>query len=461
LTFAIAPRTRAGFPRFDPARGFPWAPSIRESFRHSDSIGSGGHMRTMRVSVSLVAAAAVALSPGAVPARAQQQDPYPATMHYGTGLINIPVAWVSPVSGDGWFNISGKRISYYGNQDATFATQMNTNVALDTHWAGRFSIGVSAYSQNPEYGFFGQALVLRDNQFSFFPALAVGFRNLGPYEHEERFLIGHDIALNENGEYEEVVPGFAEGFKTNPSFYGVLTKEFALSSMNARLPATMMSLSVGYGDGIFRDDGGNGEMYNAKGTLVDGLFLGTRLVFHPSLNSTLTVLGENDGWDWNAGAVFNWRGLSAAVYGTELEEGGKEDGAAMIYNYTKINFAFGYNGNVFDVARGVILRTRITALQREQQRLRWDIAERNRRIAQMTAMLQEAQAGELQSIARRRAEIDAELARERQAMEEAMRRLDELQRRTTPPPGTPPPSNPPPPPPTNPPPPASPSPSSI
>jgi hypothetical protein len=426
-------------------------------------------MRTMRVSESLLAAAAVALSAGAGRGEAQQQDPYPATMHYGTGLINTPVAWVSPVSGDAWFNISGKRISYYGTKDATFATQWNTNVALDTHWAGRFALGISAYSQNPEYGFFGQALLLRDNQFSFFPALAIGVRNVGPYEHEERFLIGHDIALNENGEYEEVVAGFAHGFETNPSIYGVLTKDFALSSMNARLPATMMSLSVGYGNGIFRDDGGNGDMYNASGTIAEGLFLGTRVIFHPSLNSTITLLGENDGWDWNAGAVFNWRGLSAALYGTELEEGGKEDGVPAIYNYTKFNFALGYSGNIFDVARGVILRTRITALMREQQRLRWDIAERNRRIADLTTVLQRAQEGNLQSIARRRAEIDAELQREREAMERAMQRLDELQRganppsTTTPPPTTPPPSTPPPttPPPTNPPPPAAPSSSSI
>ena len=410
-------------------------------------------MRTMRTSATWLVAFVATLA--IVPAAHAQEgnEPYPATLHYGTGLINTPVAWVSPVSGDGWFNISGKRIQYYGAADASFATQFNTNVSLDTHWAGRFSVGISAYSQNPEWGFFGQAVLLKDNQVSFLPGIAVGVRNLGPYEHEERFLVGHDIQLV-GDEYQEVVVD--SGFETSPTFYGVATKDFVLSSMNARLPATRMSLSVGYGNGIFSDDGDNGEYYNAKGTIASGLFLGTRIVMHPTLNSTVTVLAENDAWDWNAGAVFNWRGLSAALYATELEEGGREnEDAPQIYNYTKINFALGYSGNIFDVARGVILRTRITDLTREQQRLRMDIAARNRRIAGLEVTLRQAQAGELTEIARRRAELEQQISEDRAAIQDATRRLEELERRGNPTrPVTPPPTSPPPtqPPPTQPPP---------
>lgn len=226
--------------------------------------------------------------------------------------------------------------------------------------------------------------------------------------------------------------------------------------MNARLPATRMSLSVGYGNGIFSDDGELGEGYNEKGTIASGLFLGTRVVTHPTLNSTVTILAENDAWDWNAGVVFNWRGLSAALYGTELEEGGRENDAAQIYNYTKINFALGYSGNIFDIARGVILRTRITDLTREQQRLRMDIAARNRRIAGLEVTLRQAQAGELSDIARRRAELEQQISEDREAIRRATERLNEIERRGTPipPPTTPPPTQPPPtqPPPTQPPP---------
>ena len=408
-------------------------------------------MRTMRTSATWLVAIVATLAVAPVAHAQEGNEPYPATLHYGTGLINTPVAWVSPMSGDGWFNISGKRIQYYGPADATFATQFNTNVSLDTHWAGRFSIGVSAYSQNPEWGFFGQALLLKNNQVGFLPGIAVGVRNLGPYEHEERFLIGHDIKLNEaTGEYEEVVVN--ENFKTSPTFYGVATKDFALSSMNARLPATRMSLSVGYGNGIFSDDGEGGAAYNEKGTIASGLFLGTRVVTHPTLNTTVTVLAENDAWDWNAGVVFNWRGLSAALYGTELEEGGRENENGQIYNYTKINFALGYSGNIFDIARGVILRTRITDLTREQQRLRMDIAARNRRIAGLEVTLRQAQAGELTDIARRRAELEQQINEDREAIRRATERLNQIEQTggrlppptTTPPPTSPPPTQPPP-----------------
>lgn len=410
-------------------------------------------MRTMKASASLLVAVVATLAIDVSMARAQEGfDPYPATMHYGTGLINTPVAWVSPQSGDGWFNISGKRIQYYGPADATFATQFNTNVSLDTHWMGRFSVGVSAYSQNPEWGFFGQAMLLKDNQVSFLPGIAVGVRNLGPYEHEDRFLIGHDIKLDSaTQEYVEVVRDSA--FETSPTFYAVATKDFALSAMNARLPATRMSLSVGYGNGLFKDDGssndaGGEQSYNDRGTLASGLFLGARVVMHPTLNSSLTLLGENDAWDWNAGVVYNWRGLSAALYGTELEEGGRSgDDSFQVYNYRKINFALGYSGNIFDIARGVILRTRITDLTREQQRLRMDIAARNRRIAGLEVTLRRAQAGELSDIARRRAELESQINEDREAIRRATERLNDLERgrTTTPPPSSPPPSSPPPP----------------
>ena len=410
-------------------------------------------MRTMSASASWLAATVAASLVGATTAAAQQgNDPYPATMYFGTGLINIPVAWVSPANGDGWFNIAGKRIQYFGEQDAGFATQFNTNVSLDTHWAGRFSIGASAYSQNPEWGLFGQALLIRDNQFAFLPAIAVGVRNIGKYKHEERFLTGYDIRLNEDGQYEEAIVN--RNFKTANTVYGVATKDFSLSGLNARFPSTMMSVSVGYGNGLFSDDGsgpGNdGSSYNEKGTLASGLFLGTRVVTHPSLNSSLTFLVENDAWDWNAGAVYNWRGLSFGLYGTELEEGGRENGQGQVYNYTKMNFSVGYTGNVFDVARGVILRTRITALTREQQRLRNDIEARNRRIRDLEVALLRAQAGELTDIARRRAELESQISEERRMLQEATERLRALERGTNIPP-PPPPTNPPPPPPTTPP----------
>lgn len=397
-------------------------------------------MRTMQRYVTRMAGLIGAAMLVSAPAGAQQTEPYHSTLYFGTGLINIPVAWVSPASADAWVTAAGKRLPYYGDADASFATSINTNLSIDTHWWGRVSIGASAYSQNPEWGFFGQGLLVRENQGVYgMPAIAIGVRNIGPYDHEDRFLVGHDICLD-GSTYKECVNPFYEGFKTNATVYGVATKEFFLGSLTGSLPPPTLGFTLGWGNGLFSDDGGNGDAYNEKGTIAKGLFLGARYTMHPSLNTTLAVLAENDGWDYNVGAIFDWRGLSAGLYATELEEGGREDGQGGVYNYTKFNFRLGYSGNVVDIARGVILRTRITGLMREMQRLRIEIAQREQRIAGLELALRRAQAGELTNIEERRREIESQVEQERRAIEEARKRLEELERGRQP---TPPPANPP------------------
>ena len=210
------------------------------------------------------------------------------------------------------------------------------------------------------------------------------------------------------------------------------------------MPQSSLGLTLGYGNGLFSDDGGLGKQYNDKGQIAKGLFLGGRYVTHPTLNTSLTVLAENDGWDYNAGIVGDWRGISLGLYGSELEEGGRENFAEgfNLYNYTKFNVSLGYSGNIVDISRGVLLRSRITELTREQQRLRAEIAARERRIRGLEDALRKAQAGELADIARRRQALEAELQAERDAIRRANERLRDLQSgRPTPPP--PPPSNPP------------------
>lgn len=399
-------------------------------------------MRTMQRGLGHLAGFVGAALLCGAPVGAQQYDPYHSTLYFGTGLITIPVAWVSPNSADAWISATGKRLPYYGdNQDASFATSVNTNFAIDTHWWGRVSLGVAAYSQNPEYGFFGQGLLHRDGQLSpFLPAIAIGVRNLGKYDREDRFLVAHDICRNAEGVYEPCVNSFYDEFKTNATFYGVLTKELALGSMTASMPTSMLSFSLGMGTGLFSDDGGRGEAYNEKGTIAKGLFLGGRYSMHPSLNTTVSAMVENDGWDYNAGVLFDWRGLSVGLFGTELEEGGREKDQGGVYNYTKFNFTLGYSGNIIDISRGVILRTRITSLTREMQRLRIEIAQRERRIAGLEDALRRAQAGELQNLEQRRREIETSVEQERRAIEEARRRLEQLERNQPPatPPATPP-----------------------
>jgi hypothetical protein len=414
-------------------------------------------MRTLRPSVAWVSRAVLALVALAPTVGAQQSDPYGPTIQFGTGLINIPVAWVSPRSADAWMTASGRALPSAEGQN--FATKLNTNISIETHFLGRFSVGASAYDQNTDYGFFGQLLVARDNQFGFLPALAVGVRNLGNCKYEDRMLIGCDTHLVA-GKYERgLASSTYQNFNTNPTVYGVATKDVSLGGTGRRLPPSTLGFTVGYGNGIFSDDGGLGENYNRRGQIAKGLFLGGRFVAHPSLNGTLSVLAENDGWDYNAGVVYDYRGISLGVYGTELEEGGHKKPSAVngtvpgfnVYNYAKANITLGYSGNIVDIARGVILRTRITSLTREQQRLRLEIAERQRRIEGLELALRKAQASELAGIEARRRQIEADVQAERDAIQRATDRLREIEGgRTTPPPTTPP-STPPTTPPTTPP----------
>jgi hypothetical protein len=362
---------------------------------------------------------------------AQQQDLYPATLQFGTGLIDIPVAWVSPNSGDLWVQTSAKRIPYVsGDASLNLASTWNTNLSIDTHWARRFSIGVSLYSQNPEAGFFGQALLVREQPNRAWPSVSVGFRNLGTLKHEDRFLIGHDVSYGSDGGSSEHVSPHAEHFSTAPSIYGVATKSFPVGRNGSA------SLTLGFGSGLFYDDGDLGSSYNDKGQIARGLFLGGRYAVHPTENTRVDFLAENNGWDWNAGIIGSWRGLSLGVYATELEEGSKSPSKGSlynVYNYTKVNISLGYSANVFDIARGVVLRTRVGELEREQARLRAEVKSRERRIAALEADLRVAQAGELAEVAKQRQQLEAQIQAERDAIKRAEERLKALQNPDQPP----------------------------
>lgn len=404
-------------------------------------------MRRMGAGVAPLVAALTAAAVLSTALAAQAPEPYPMTLDFGTGLINIPVAWVSPTNADVWVNISNKEIPSQANEAAsTWMTKWNQNFAIDTHWGGRVSAGFSLYDQNPDWGLFGQALLVRPNEFGFLPAIAVGVRNIGPDSHEDRFLIGHDITLGPDGRYHRVVPARYARFHTSNTLYAVATKEITLSQRGG---GTSLGLTIGGGNGLFSEDGGLGRAYNQSGTLVKGMFGGARLTTHPSLNTTLTLMAENDAWDFNAGVLGDWRGITLGLYETELENGGGRNPLGMyVYNYRKPNLALGYSGNLVDISKGFILRGHITELARQQQLLRFEIAQRNRRIRGLEVALGKAQSGELESLASRRADLQKQVDAEQAEIQRAESQLQQLERQQqapnapTPPSQTPP-SNPP------------------
>ena len=418
-------------------------------------------MRTMRSSVSLVAGAiAVMLSSAQSLAQDANTVPlqppaYPLTLRYGTGLVDIPVAWVSPNNGDIFFGFSGTNIPACGTPcDLSTSQKWNTNFSIETHWIQRFTIGFSLYSNNPEWGFYGQFLALTEKEGSWRPAIAIGFRNLGPYNHEDRLLLGHDVQIDSGGGASGYTPPTYDGFKTAPTFYGVVSKNWKVGA-NGEAGAT-----VGYGNGIFSDDGGLGKSYNDKGQLVKGLFLGGRYGFRPNADWTFNFMVENNGWDWNAGAVIDWKGIFLGLYGSELEEGSMSPSKGslyQVYNYTKFNLNIGFSTNLFLASQGTVLRSQVGELKQQQAQLSAEIAEREKHISDLEAQLRKAQAGELAETSKKREQLDSQIQEEKEAINRAEERLQQLQGAQKPPaapPTAPTPTPPPPPPPSPPSPPA-------
>ena len=150
----------------------------------------------MSISMSMMhrCSAVVALALG-VASSARAQQTYPQTLYWGSGLVDVPVAWVSPISGDFALGVSGKTIegsrisSGFGLGDG-----LNANSALSFSFLGRAEVGFSVYSDHPEWGLFGRALILDEEDFrgknglaGWVPSLAVGLLNVGPYSKIDRF----------------------------------------------------------------------------------------------------------------------------------------------------------------------------------------------------------------------------------------------------------------------------------
>lgn len=378
-------------------------------------------------------------------ATAGAQQSYPQTLYWGSGLIDIPVAWVSPVSGDFALGFSGKSIK--GSKVSTglgIGTGVNTNFAIAASLFGRVEAGLSIYSDDPEWGLFGRALLVDEEQFrgrsglaGWIPSVAVGIRNVGPYSKIDRFGLGYHLTPGTNADPNtgKVADSLHQRFSTANTVYGVVTKSFQLADLHQGWPHVGMSFSVGYGDGLFSNDGGLGKAYAQHAT--GGLFGGMKVDFYPSTQSVLSLLAENNAWDYNLGLVYDWRGVQAGLYWTEVGAGSRVDTSRTPYNYSKIAFSVGWSSNFLGLLGGNILKNRVAELERERQELQSEVDARRQRIASLELEIQRYQAQKTLDIEERRSSAAQALREER----EALRRLEERLRRLEQ--SAPPPSNPP------------------
>jgi hypothetical protein len=388
--------------------------------------------RSARIALLLAIPAAIAL-----PRVAKAQETYPQTMYWGAGLIDIPVAWVSPVTGDFAMNFSGK--TFHGAKASpgfSILNGLNTNGSMSFSFFGRLETGLSIYSDNPEWGLFAQGLLLNEEDFRpksglirWVPSIAVGIRNVGPYDKIDRFTAGYNLfpGTEANPGKQHEADSLHQGFSTGNSVYGVATKSFALSELNPSWGKTTVSLTVGYGNGLFKNDGGLGAAYASNSW--SGAFGGVKVDFYPTLHSTLSFMAENNAWDYDIGAAYEWHGLRAGAYWTELGASRADtvSAASKLYGYSKFSFTLGWQNNVLALLRGHALDRRVAELERQRQLLTTEITARQQRIASLELEINRYQAQNLLELEQRRAQAEQELRSEREALERLEGRLHKLE----------------------------------
>ena len=389
-----------------------------------------------------------ALATMGLSASASAQQSYPQTLYWGSGLIDIPVAWVSPITGDMAINYSGKNFRRDPDtQKINYSGTMNSQLEMSMAFFGRLDLGYAAYSSNPEYGGYARAVLLKDTDapltgFAHWlvPSLAVGVRNVGSYSHIDRFGIGYELlSPDANQNMRHVPDSLHKNFNTSGTVYGVATKGFSLREIRPTWANMDVSLTVGYGNGLFKDDGGLGAAYAKHST--GGLFYGAKLGWDVGHNTQLALMGENNAWDYNAGATLTYRGVQLGAYLTEIGAGSAPASTASagsyVYNYQKFAFTLGWQSNLFALLRGDFLQSREAALMRQRNMLLAAIEEREQRIAQLELEVNRYQAQNVLELEQRRTAAETQLQMERDSLrrlEERLRRVEEqLPPATTPP----------------------------
>ncbi len=373
-----------------------------------------------RLTVALLAAA---FARSALAQDIRPTAPYGSTLTFGTGLVNIPTAWVSPTSGDLFASLSLRAF----NSDGRFVpvpqdSRYDFNESIEAHFAGRVSLGLSVYSLgNQQFGGFGQVLLLQQPTYGprWLPSIAVGFRNLGSSKYQDRFVTGNARVADVNGG-NNAATGHGV-FDGSPSLFAVATREFQFSRNSA-------SVTVGYGNGLFANRAGLGYAYSQNGTIAKGLFMGARYAIPTSDNSALTLMAEDDGFDVNAGASYTYNHISVGLFATELDESTLTKVPGSIANFTKYGFRISYNASIPEIINGSRERSQAAEAQLESRRLRQEIAQREMHSAQLQASLAKAQASAEKSAADERARLTKQLEAERDAMKKAAYRLDALQK---------------------------------
>lgn len=246
-----------------------------------------------------------------------QTTTMPSTLRFGSGLMDIPVASVLP-----HLAITGTYSGFFVNLDRSIQIDDAGNFAgygagVDKFYSnGSMAIGLfdrvevgttiqslgDANAGGNVWGLFGRVQLYRPTDQGI--GLAVG----GRYVMAPGFDDGKDYQPTRLGfpdrRFQEQYPGFEE-VNTELSLYAV-TSAYVRGFDAGFLPRHDLTVSLGYGSGMFREGDEYGFYQYADS---EGWFFGSALHFALGESSILTFMGEYNGFDVNLGTQLDLGGI--------------------------------------------------------------------------------------------------------------------------------------------------------
>ncbi len=345
----------------------------------------------------------------AAPAAAQRAT-FTPTLYWDSGLIDTPAAWVAPLGGDLSFHATRVQLDSTARLGPKGSGQ-SYNFSVSASLWGRAEVGASVFTSDLKGGLFAKGLLwdqmdgaFRTGLVHWLPSMAVGMRNVG----------------NESGLTRWAEPGTA-GFNTSPTLYAVATRTFAMgpvSEPGAR-GATQVTLNLGAGNGLFSDKGSAGAAYAKHAT--GGFFGGAKVDFATSRFSTLALMAEHNGWDFNVGAVYEVRGLRVAAYLLEADAGSP---SATSWSYRKAAFSIGWQTNVLALARGNKMEERVAQMERERDQLMREIRAGEARVSAFELQLRSVEGATEADRRAQRELLEQKLKEEQDALKRLQERLN-------------------------------------
>jgi len=261
-----------------------------------------------------------------------QSPPFSNTLRWGTGYLDVPAATVLPSLGFrlgfSGFRVPGGasplvddngRASGSGRRDATLHGDATLSLGL---W-DRLELGTSLQSFNDDQdggnlvGLFGRILLLEPSRSGFALAAGARYLNAPSFPDGDRAVprLGFpDSRLRPQYPGGPGAPGGSSASLpgVNAQWSAYLVSSLFLPGLEAEwMPENTVSLTLGWGSGLFRE-GGSLPWYS-EGSW-GGWFGGAGLNVELGDQATGSFFGEWSGLDANIGAEVAWRSVRAGVH---------------------------------------------------------------------------------------------------------------------------------------------------